>query len=77
MYTESFKETVYNVYYRLKKIKERSFTIKDFIEDVFKIEISTLYKWMKEYNDHNITLQIITYIKSLIGNKKKNKFKIN
>ena len=74
MYTESFKETVLTAYYRLKKLQEKDFTIKSFIEDVFKIDISTLYKWIKEnkknhleiYKNHSITSEIITYIKILI-----------
>ena len=41
------------------------------LEDVFKIDISTVYKWIKEnkknhleiYKNHSITSEIITYIK--------------
>ena len=79
MYPDSFKKNVLTAYYRLKKLQEKDFTIKSFIEDVFKIDISTVYKWIKEdkknhleiYKNHSITPEIITYIKFLIGNKKR------
>jgi len=83
-YIEYKRECILNVYNELKKHShKKDINIKEIIQRSFKIDITTVYRWLKEeefiltkeYKNKNITSEIINKIKTL-SLKKTNPLKI-